>query len=467
MTTPDAPQPDAPIDTPPVFTACLEFGAITATVPAHVSGMLANADVESPSTCDTVDAPYGIESAGPDAVIRIDGLIPGNAYDVRLESSEDLSFYVASGCSTPSGPSAAECQLFEDATAGGVEVGRFVARSTTTYVIVDYYASHTPASQAFTLDVYAEACNSSTQCTSSLPVCLNGVCVECATSFDCTSPAASVCNTTTSTCAAGVDQCDSDGSAEPANDGPAGAAPLTLDATGSTQVAGLICSRPRGEADFFSFQVTTLGDTWDFALGWSGARDLDLEVFDAKGTAIGYSYWEDPERIRLTYLPTGTYYIRVSDYSATTSVPVQYQLAAQRTAGTACTTRAQCATEYRNQIYRGNCTGGACVPIDGAGLVAELGACDSISDCATGLSCASFFFVANADTRDVCARVCTTDTDCAPLGSNYVCTNYLTKNHCVQKCTSDVQCPTSLSAQPTSGPWYRLTCQLSTGRCVP
>lgn len=467
MTTPDAPQPDAPIDTPPAFTACREFGMLSATVPAHVNGMLSGADVESPSACDVVDASFGTESAGPDSVIRIDGLIPGSSYVVRLESSEDLLFYVASGCSTQDGPSASECQLFEDATVTGVEVGSFVAKSTTTYVIVDYYASHTPANQAFTLDVYAEACNSSTQCTSSLPVCLNGVCVECGTSFDCSNPAASVCNTTSNTCVAGVDQCDSDGSAEPANDGPAGAAPLTLDATGATQVAGLICSVPRGEADFFSFQVTTLGDIWDFALGWSGTRDLDLEIFDAKGTALGYSYWEDPERIRLTYLPIGTYYVAITDASAMTSVPIQYQLAVQRTAGSGCTTRAQCAAEYRNQIFRGNCTAGACVPIDGAGAVSELGVCDSGSDCGTGLSCASFFFVANADTRDVCTRVCSTDTDCAPLGASYVCTNYLAKNHCVQKCTSDQQCATSLTAQPTTGPWYRLTCQLATGRCVP
>ena len=33
-------------------------------------------------------------------------------------------------------------------------------------------------------------------------------------------------------------------------------------------------------------------------------------------------------------------------------------------------------------------------------------ACDRQADCATGLSCPSFFFVSNADTRDVCARSC-------------------------------------------------------------
>jgi hypothetical protein len=81
------------------------------------------------------------------------------------------------------------------------------------------------------------------------------------------------------------------------------------------------------------------------------------------------------------------------------------------------------------------------------------------------MSCSSFFFVADADTRDVCARTCSSDAECAPLGSNYVCTTYLIRNFCVQKCTADEQCATSLDSQPVSGPWYRLRCELSTGRC--
>src|SRR5688500_20196700 len=81
---------------------------MNAAVPAHVIGSLAAADVQSPSQCTVVDAPYGIESAGPDAVIRIDGLVAGTAYIVRLTSTSDLAFYVATGCSTPSGPSRSE-----------------------------------------------------------------------------------------------------------------------------------------------------------------------------------------------------------------------------------------------------------------------------------------------------------------------------------------------------------------------
>ncbi len=436
-------------------------------MPAHVTGSLSGTDVQSPSQCTAVDAPYGIESAGPDAVVRLDGLVPGTAYVVQLDSSDDLAFYVASGCSTPSGPAPTECSLFVDASAGSREVGRFVATGPTTYVIVDYYAGHVPSNQSFTLDVYEEACNTSSQCSTGLPVCSNGKCVECASSFDCEDAALPRCDTSNQTCIAGVDSCTTDDSAEPADDGPAGARALVPNGSGVASATGEVCSYPRSEADFYSFQVTSVGEIWDFSLAWNGRRDLDLELFDVNGSALGLSYWEHPEQVRLTYLATGTYYVKVTDFAAQLASSVPYTLTAQRTAGTGCTSRADCASEFRNQLYRGDCVAGACVKIDGAGLVPEGGACDSVSDCGSNQSCASFLFVANADTRDVCARTCSNDTDCAPLGSNYVCTTYLITNFCVQKCTDDLQCPTSLDSQPTSGPWYRLTCQLSTGRCVP
>jgi hypothetical protein len=467
MAMPDAVPPDVAIDTAQVYDACREFGEMSATVPAHVNGMLAAPDVQSPTQCTTVDAPYGIESAGPDAVVRIDGLTPGTAYIVQLASAEDLAFYIASGCSTPSGPAQDECSLFVDASAGTQEVGRFVAKSASTYIVIDYYASHTPANQTFTLDVYAEACSTSSQCTSALPVCSNGECVECVTSFDCESSLLPRCDTANTTCIAGFDACTTDDAVEPADDGPAGARALAVNGGGFGSVTGSICSSPRSEADFYSFQVGSLGETWDFSLVWAGARDLDLELFDASGSEMGMSYWEQPERARLTYLPVGTYYVKVTDFSPQTTTPISYLLTAQRTLGTGCTSRAQCATEYRNQVFRGECASGACVKLDGTGMVAEGGACDSVSDCGTGMSCPAFYFVSNADTRGVCARTCTGDADCAPLGGNYVCTSYFITNFCVQKCATNDQCPTSLDSQPVSGPWYRLNCQPTTGRCVP
>jgi hypothetical protein len=464
---PDARAADAAIDASPVYPACREFDGLSATVPVHLVGTLSAPDVQSPAQCTAIDAPYGVESAGPDTVVRIDGLTPGSAYVVQLASAADLGFYVVTGCSTPTGPSQSECMLFVDASAGTEEVGRFVAKGPSAYVVVDYYASHTPANQTFTLDVYAETCSTGAQCSPSAPVCRRGKCVECASSFDCKSAQLPRCDTTAAACVGGVAGCTTDDAVEPADDGPAGARALVLDDSGGATATGEVCSFPRSEADFYKLEVSSPGETWDFSLAWTGTRDLDLEVFDATGVAIALSYWEQPETARVTYLAPGTYYVKVTDFSAQTAVSVDYTLTAQRTPGTGCTSRADCASEYRNQVWRGACVAGACVRIDGAGLVAEGGACDSRSDCGSGLACPSFFFTADADTRAVCARTCTSDSACAPLGASYVCTTYLITNFCVQKCTSDAQCPTSLDSRPTSGPWYRLRCDVASGRCVP
>ncbi|MBA3502141.1 MAG: hypothetical protein H0T65_17385, partial [Deltaproteobacteria bacterium] len=213
---------------------------------------------------------------------------------------------------------------------------------------------------------------------------------------------------------------------------------------------------------FYAFDVTSLGEVWDLSLAWSGSADLDLELYDANGATFGLSFWEQPERARLTHLPIGRYYARVSEFS-TDVEGVAYTLTASRGYGAACTSSADCASEYRNQIFRGACTAGACVKIEGAGTLAEGTACDSQSDCGANLSCPAFFFVADADTRATCTRGCTYDAQC-DVGD--VCTTYFASNFCVPACTTDAQCPTSLDDQPLSGPWYQLRCNLSSGRCT-
>jgi hypothetical protein len=453
-TTPDAMGPDAA----PVFAACAEFGGPATNVPARIASTIAGADVESPASCATMNAPYGIESAGPDRVVPISGLVPGTAYMVKLEATADLGFYVTTGCATEHGPATDQCVLFQDSSLGGMEVAPFVASASTAYVVVDFYASQTPSSTTFTLSVYRQECSTDAQCGGATPSCADGSCVECTSSFDCASSSAPRCDLETNECSPGVDQCTADDAAEPTDDGPAGARVLAP----GIPVSGSICSEPRSEADFYAFDVTTLGETWDFSLAWTGARDLDLEIYTANGERLGLSYWEQPERARLTHLPLGRYYARVREFSNGDS-GVPYALAATRTTGAACTTAADCAAEYRNQIYRGSCSAGACIKIDGAGAVAEGGACDSQSDCASTLSCPSFFFVANADTRDTCERGCTADAQC---DAGDVCTTYFANNFCVPRCTSDAQCPTSLDNHPTVGPWYQLRCNVSSGRCT-
>ena len=452
---PDATDPDPASPYP----ACQEFATPVTAVPAHVVSTVAGADVESPPSCATTDAPYGAESKGPDRVVPIAGLTAGATYVVKLEAESDLGFYVSTGCATASGPTSEQCLLFTDASLGGTEVGTFVATGQVAYVVVDFYSTQAPSSAGFTLEVYESECSSDAQCGGATPACADGVCVQCTSSFDCTSASAPRCDLATNTCGAGVDECTVDDDAEPADDGPAGARVLVP----GTPATGSICSKPRSEADYFTFDVTTLGETWDFSLAWTGTLDLDLELLDATGGNLGFSFWEQPERTRLTYLPIGRYYARVREFSSDAD-GVAYTLTATRATGPGCQSAADCAAEYRNQIYRGSCNSGACTKIDGAHAVSEGGACDSQSDCASTLSCPSFFFVADADTRATCARGCTNDYQC---DAGFVCTTYFANNFCVRGCTEDAQCPTSLDDQPVSGPWYQLRCNISTGRCAP
>jgi hypothetical protein len=70
---PDAADPDPASP----YAACEEFAAPSSAVPVHVASTVAGADLESPSACAAMDAPFGAESKGPDRVIPISGLDVG------------------------------------------------------------------------------------------------------------------------------------------------------------------------------------------------------------------------------------------------------------------------------------------------------------------------------------------------------------------------------------------------------
>ena len=240
------------------------------------------------------------------------------------------------------------------------------------------------------------------------------------------------------------------------------------DGTGRASFTGHVCNAPATERDYYAFTVGTPGEDWELNLDWPSGADLDLAVYDAQGNLMGMSLYQHPEDVVLTYLPAGTYYAAVSYYSTqTVAAAASYTLRSLRV-GDGCQSTADCAAVYQNQLYRGDCQGGACVELDGGGQVAAGDACDSVSDCEAGTSCASFYFVSDADTRDVCGPFCDHDSDCAAaLGAGYVCTTYLQQNFCVQRCTSDSQCPVSTTTYPSSGPWARLACDRTSGRCLP
>lgn len=461
---------DAEVDAS--YPACVEFGAPSITIselPLSYEGSLegAGADIEAPAGCQLVDAPFGMATPGADTVVELAGLTIGVEYVVRLTGGDDLAFYVASGCSTATGPSGGadgDCKLFVDATVEPVEVGTFVADAETAYVIVDYWEQGYPAATDFRLEVYPSECAVDAECGDATPVCLDGRCVACDSDFDCTDPARPLCDEATSACVAGTSGCTGDDAAENGDDGPAGAAPLV-----PGQVAqAAICNNPPSEADFYRFVVAENGEHWTITLAWTAAVDLDLVVFDSQGRRLGMSFYEEPERIALTYLPAGEYFVGVDYFASTqTSLATPYGISATRQVGDECTATADCAAEYRNQVFRGECVTGACRSIEGLGLRQPGERCDSDSDCVPSANCSSFFFVADADERMVCGTFCEQDADCAGLGGDFVCTTYLTNNFCVARCASDEQCPTAPFQTPTTPPWLRFQCQLSTGRCLP
>jgi len=455
------------------YPACRELYQPAQTVdglPARVSGELggAGSDLISPSECMVVDAPYGAVSEGADEVIAISGLVAGDSYVVRLDSPrDDLAFYVVTGCSSASGPTASECLLFVDAALEGVEVGSFVATGPSAWVVVDYFNSDAPPmGGSFAMELYRAECDDGSACGGDTPVCLDHRCVECGTSFDCHSATAPVCDTAIHGCRPGYGNCVGDDArdlGDSVDDGPAGAAELA-----PGQISGRICNAPYDERDFFRFDVAASGEHWDLSLSWPGGPDVDLAVFDAAGHLMGASSWDQPERIALTYLPVGSYYARVNWYDAQMfTSTIAYVLSASRITGDACQSAADCARSYQNQVFRGDCQDGACVVIDGDGQVPAGGHCDSDSDCAPGTACNSFLFTADADRRGVCGTLCETDAECAGLGAEYVCTTYLVSNFCVPRCQTAEQCPTDPGTRPTSPPWVRWSCQTETGRCLP
>jgi hypothetical protein len=458
------------------YAACAELTSPEQTVrelPAHLIGDVTGGGADltapvKPHTCAVTNAPFGVQSAGDDDVIAVTGLTPGVDYVARMVSSADLSFYVITGCSSPAGPTSSECLLYEDATTSGAEVGHFVAPDGPTWLVVDYYATEPPADGTWSIDVYPSACTGDAQCGGTTPSCLDGRCVGCSTSFDCADPTKPVCNTSTHTCGPGTSSCTGDDGppSEDRDDGPAGARVLVPNSAGQAGLSGHICNAPATERDYVSFTVTQPGDDWEIQLNWQAAVDLDLALYDAHGHPLGLSFYEHPEDVVLTYLPAGTYYAAVSLFGPSQSTSVPYQLQTLRV-GDACQSTADCAAVFRNQLYRGNCSGGACHMIDGGGQVGPGGACDSVSDCAAGSSCASFFFTADADTHDVCGTYCADNADCAALGYDFVCASYssLPQSFCVKGCTSDLQCPVSVNTVPSSPPWARLHCEKTTGLC--
>ena len=290
---------------------------------------------------------------------------------------------------------------------------------------------------------------------------------ECETSFDCTDPGEPVCDAAAA-CVAGPNECTGVDNADAGgDDGPAGARSLTAAVNKRLARKGKICSAPASEVDYYYFTVAD-GQGIDLELSWmDAAADLDLEVVGPTGTLLGISFWVSPELVSLTYLPAGTYYVKVTEFApADDATSKAYTIAATTRAAQTCTSAADCAAEYSTQLYRGECAGGVCdfLELDAPG--ADGSACDSGEDCTSG-GCSYIPFEADAQ-DSVCTNVCTVDADCAAVGPGLTCTTGLSTNFCVPSCTSDLECGADTGSETLDPgePWDYITCDEGTGACT-
>lgn len=466
------------------LSACEKVADPTAVVDAYPAVYDGTLELASSSIsvgidqCSVQIAPFGVETPGPDRVIALTNLNPGTEYVVRLFSKSDLAMYIMTSCDeAAAGPGDDGCLLFVDESVQPPERGRFIAPSAgQVSLVVDYFLAAYPVVGTFSVDVYEAECSTDDECSSGAGRCVDSRCVECANSYDCTGATTPICDSRTNTCIAGDDTCSSDDLNEGQNDGPAGATDVTPGETNIVSVVGNICNSPSSEVDYFAFEVTEAGASYELALDWEDAAlDLDFGVFDSAGRQLGASLWRRPEIIDMTYLAPGTYYAAVNLFGTSTTQARPYTVTVTKVSTDGCETVADCAANYDTQLYRGQCgEDGACYRIENETPAALGDVCDTGDDCASG-RCTAFSFTSDADTRSVCTSVCSTDNDCSGLGE-FVCTDYLLSNMCVPKCESDDQCAVLIGNKPTCPAndvlcnidppaWEHLTCNTATGRC--
>jgi hypothetical protein len=455
-------------DAPPAGEGCAKLDTPAGTIekyPGEFSGDIADdqpaIDVAA-GICAVENAPFGVVAPGPDEVVLLTGLTPGTTYRVELNSPDDLAVYVLTGCTGDGAPVVGECLVFTDVNGGAVaEIDGFVAPdSGEAFLVIDHFLEESPADGTYTVSVAAAECAVDGDCENAdAPFCISFGCEQCRNDFHCTDGESPICDAATFACGPGFDACTGDDAGESADDGPAGAGDITPVVGNTNEVTGSICSDPATEVDYWQFTVALNGEGYSVTLDWEDDTvDLDIEILDAEGTLVGLGYYERPEPVAVTFLPAGTYYVTVRQFSAepvTAATP--YTLSVQRTLGTICTSVADCAAEFRNQAFRGACTAGACtfLPDDASLAPGEL--CDTNGDCdATSTLCTAFSFTADADTRGFCSPECAEDAECVTaLGDGYVCMSF----YCSLPCTADDECPVRFDQTPEAGePWVHYAC---------
>ena len=427
------------------------------------------------SAASPVCDPTGACVAGPAECTGDDAGDDGGGDDgpagARLLATPTVTPTVATGavCSLPAG----EADWYELVVAAGDTFGIELAFSDVDLgvQVLDDTGAVRAQGRAFTADlapgtyylVVAMSAPADTAAAASYTLTVRRA--ECATAFDCPLVTEPVCSSS-GACLPGPGACVDDDAADQGNgdDGPAVARDLTGAVDTPVALEGAVCNAPPTEHDFYAVTVLP-GEGLVVTLDWTGTENLDLAAFDAGGALHGLATRLHPETVTLTYLPAGTYYLRVSRSApnAITAV-IPYTITATRTAAQTCAGPADCAAVHATQVYRGACAAGVCDFIPPGARTAGA-ACDSGDDCSSAV-CSYVVFEADAS-ESVCTDTCGSEADCAAIGDGLTCSvGSLTM--CTPSCTTDLDCGANLgsSGLDKAQPWDYYACNPDTGVCT-
>ena len=278
------------------------------------------------------------------------------------------------------------------------------------------------------------------------PACFEGQCVGCVTSFDCPQPPRRPCAARTTPVASGSMRARATRStsrattARPAR--PRSSSTTSARARSPARSARTHAPRPTSSP---SRSPRSARPGTSSSPGSAAATSISRSTMPPARSS-GMSFWEQPERIRLTYLPLGRYLRpgprvrgdRQRDGAglhphrpARRSAPACHGARGLRHRRTA--TRSSAATASPARASRSRA----------AARSSRAGRATAESDCGPASQCPSFFFVADGDTRaDLCARHARATTG-APRSGPTSCARPTSRaTSASRSAPRDDQCPT-------------------------
>jgi hypothetical protein len=265
-------------------------------------------------------------------------------------------------------------------------------------------------------------CETDLDCASDFRECVAGRCEirqQCRSSADC--PDGDVCAQTpfgAFLCSAPPPPatCGDDG--QP-NDTPATATALE---TRGMSVGGLAC---QGDRDWFVVDVPAdrAGGTLRVQVSFRAGVDIDAYaavVSGAEGVLIGAATSPDmtTETIELRFVPAGSIYFRVEQFSSDALADTPYTISAELVdAPSGCTAEGNECLGLEFPRITCDAATGACLPLRGDGQVALGGLCDSDDDCGAGAE-ACWTFEGAEGVRagaNICTHTCQAEADCADV----------------------------------------------------